>query len=83
MARYFFDVDDGFSHTIDDEGLECETLEAAKSAAVEALPEIAINVLPAGDSHHVAVRVQAEDGTAILTAVLSLAVTTWVSNLPV
>ncbi|MBB4000991.1 DUF6894 family protein [Aurantimonas endophytica] len=44
MARYFFDIDDNGLFAPDDEGVECETLDAVREAALDALPRMACDV---------------------------------------
>ncbi len=72
MPYYFFDTHDGDTTVIDDQGLELANRQAARVAAIDALPDIARDVLPDGDRREMGVRVRDETGRVILTAALSL-----------
>ena len=74
MPRYYFDTNDGDEQQKDDTGLDWADRQAARLAAMDALPDIARDVLPDGDRREMAVRVRDETGRVILTATLSLAV---------
>ncbi|KFG68726.1 hypothetical protein [Microvirga sp. BSC39] len=74
MARYFFDTFDGERFVRDDVGLECETLEEAKSEGQRALPEMAREVLPDGNHRTFVVTVRDEVGTVVMRMSLSLVV---------
>ena len=72
MSRYFFDTDDGDYRAQDDEGMELPDAEAARVAAVDALPDMARDKLPDGDRRTFSVQVRDEGGTVIYTARLDL-----------
>ena len=75
MARYFFDVHDGQHFTADKEGLEFESIEAAREEAIAALPELARDVLRhGGRENQMTFEVTAKDqaGHQVLRATLSL-----------
>jgi hypothetical protein len=75
VPRFYFDLDDGFRRTIDDEGIEAATLEEAKKKAVQALPGIARDVLPSDvDRHVIEANVRDESGAVRVRATLTLMV---------
>ena len=49
MPRFFFDIHDGEDFTPDREGLDLDSLEAAKDAAKKTLPDIVKDEMPDGD----------------------------------
>jgi hypothetical protein len=72
MPRYFFDTDDGDFRWKDGEGEELCDDEAARSAALDALPDMARDKLPDGDRRTFSVRVRDVAGTVIYSATLDL-----------
>jgi hypothetical protein len=82
MSRYFFDFDDGLTHSIDDEGTECDSLDQAKKAAFRALPDMARELFPNGECRHISVQIRDEEGSVVAIAVLTLAVSTWLAGNP-
>lgn len=72
MPRYFIDTSDGDCPLIDDEGQEFPTDQAARDAAMDALPDMARDALPDGDERTFAVAVRNEQGRAIYSAKLIL-----------
>jgi len=74
MTCYFFDTFDGERFVRDGLGLECETLEEAKSEGQRALPEMAREVLPDGNHRTFVVSVRDEAGTVVMRMSLSLVV---------
>ena len=78
MPLFFIDTSDEDQFIRDSTGLEFEDLEAAKAAAVDALPDMARDKLPDGDSRAFLAIVRAEDGRSLLQATLTLHVTSLV-----
>jgi hypothetical protein len=75
VPRFYFDLDDGFGVTMDQEGIEAASLAAAKAKAVEVLPSIARDILPnRGDRCVIAASVRDESGTVRIRATLTLVV---------
>lgn len=71
MPRYFFDIYDS-GITKDDEGHDLPDEAAVRRAAMESLPKIAADEIPAdGDKRHFIVVARNEDGQAVYTATLS------------
>ena len=62
MPRYFFDISDGDQTWFDCVGLELADMEAAKLAAVDALPDMARDELPDGEHRVFTVAVRNEEG---------------------
>lgn len=72
MPRYFIDSSDGnFSH-IDTEGVDLADQNAARYQALDALPDMARDVLPDGDQRRLVVSVRDETGQVIYRASLTL-----------
>lgn len=71
MATYCFDVDDG-DGTRDEFGLRCNSREAIKEAAIQALPGLAAENLPDGNPYHCKVAVRDETGQTVFDAVLTV-----------
>ena len=65
MARYFFETETGNLLVRDDEGLELVDDNAARTAAIVALPDIAKDVTPIGDRRAFTLRVLNEDRVLI------------------
>ena len=78
MPRFFIDTSDQKRFVRDEIGIECKDVEAAKTAAVDALPDMARQELPDGDDRVFLAIVRAGDGAALLQCALSLTVTSLV-----
>lgn len=78
MARFFIDTSDQDHFVRDETGWEFEDVEAAKAAAVDALPDMARDVLPDGDARSFLAIVRGADGGALLQASLTLHVTSMI-----
>jgi hypothetical protein len=76
MPRFFFDYDDGQSVTADDVGLELATQEDVRRAALDALPDLARELLPETPVREMSIQVRDEAGRYVLTTSLIL-VTQW------
>jgi hypothetical protein len=74
MPRYFFDTHDGDHFTPDHDGVELESIEAAKDEAKKTLPDIVNDELLDGDRRDFVVVVRDEAGQNVLRVTLSLAV---------
>ncbi len=73
MPRYYFDILDGGPHE-DDVGTECADDEAVRRIAMQTLPRIASDEIPAdGDRRHFTVVARDEEGLPVYTATLSFA----------
>ena len=71
MPRYFFDIHDTGSAR-DDEGIELPSIEAVRGMAMQALPRIAADEIPAdGDQRHFTMLVTDEDGHPVYSATLT------------
>ena len=82
MQRFFIDTDDGRLHVHDDEGLSLPDAEAARTAAMDILPDMARSAMPDGDRRTFIASVRNESGTVLYTATLSL-VGEWTVKPPV
>ncbi|UDL95519.1 hypothetical protein LGH83_04660 [Lichenihabitans sp. PAMC28606] len=73
MPRFYFDSHDGDQFIRDDLGVILTDNEKARTVAIDALPDIARDVLPDGDHRVMIVLVRDEMGSYIFEAKLSLA----------
>jgi hypothetical protein len=73
MPRYFFDIHDGDQFTPDYDGIELESIEAAKVEAKRTLPDIVKDEMPDGDRRDFVV-VKDEVGHEVLRVTPSLVV---------
>jgi chorismate mutase len=60
VVRYVFDIDDGMQILLDDEGIECRSIENAMQAVREMIPEIVSESLCKADSLDIVLRVRNE-----------------------
>jgi hypothetical protein len=74
MPRLFFATYDGERFASDEEGIELESIEAAKLLGQKALANMAKDGLPDGDHRSFVVNVRGEAGTAVVRMFLSLVV---------
>ncbi|KMO35030.1 hypothetical protein VQ02_18085 [Methylobacterium variabile] len=72
MPRFFIDYEDGTQSLKDDEGEEYPSLEAARDAAIAALPDIGREAPPRSGKRTFAAYVRDEDGTQLCTVTLNL-----------
>ena len=72
MPLYFFDTDDGDHSHRDDEGLDLPHVEAARVAALDALPDMARDKMPDGDRRTFVASVRNDRGAVVYVATLSL-----------
>jgi len=73
MPRYFLDFQDGEIWLKDEEGQEYESLQAARDAAIAALPDIGREAPPADGRRTFVAYVRDEGGVQLCTARLNLA----------
>ncbi|WP_426955696.1 DUF6894 family protein [Muricoccus radiodurans] len=72
MPHFFFDTSDGEHSFRDEEGMECCGAEAARIAALNALPGMVRDVMPDGNRRDLTVNVRSEAGRSVFTVTLSL-----------
>ena len=72
MPIFFFDTDNGDTSYRDDEGLDLPDEEAARKAALHALPDMARDKLPDADRRTFGVTVRDANGLVVYDATLSL-----------
>ena len=75
MPRFYIDTSDQSRFVHDMEGFEFEDIEAAKNAAVDALPDMARDELPDGDSRTFIAVVRDAQGRTLLQATMSFGIT--------
>lgn len=80
MPQFFIDTSDGDHFIRDDTGLDLPDVDAARAAAISALPDMAREVLPDGDHRVFLAIVRSEDGQALLQASLALNVASLVPD---
>ena len=71
MPRFFIDTSDGDLSLHDEDGYDLPTVQAARDAAVDALPDMARDKLPDGERRAFRAAVRGEDGQLLYTASLS------------
>ena len=74
MARYYFDTNNGTTTIPDKVGLELDGLEAARMAAVSALPDMVKDTLWSGTPPRCVVWARDEGGQCLLAVTLTLRV---------
>lgn len=72
MPRFFFDTDDGTGLTADDHGQELADVERLRFLALDVLPDLAREIIPAADDRILGVYVRDEQGEYVFEASLSL-----------
>lgn len=72
MPRYFLDFQDGALWLRDDEGQEYESLQAARDAAIAALPDIGREAPPQDGRRDFVAFVRDENGRELCTVRLNL-----------
>ena len=72
MARYYFDVDDGVVFTLDQDGIECASMDELRFAAIDGLPDLARDQMPDGDHTKILVKVRDAGGSYLFEASLTL-----------
>ncbi len=79
MPRFYIDTSDQERFLRDEEGFEFMDVEAAKNAAVDALPDMARDELPDGDNRTFIAVVRDDQGQILLQATMSFGVT-WMTD---
>ncbi|MFD0466069.1 DUF6894 family protein [Microvirga aerilata] len=69
---FYFDVREGTKLTVDDEGLEFDSLDAAESGAISAAADIWRDLLRGSDPRAVTVEVRNEHGQWVLTVSVAM-----------
>lgn len=72
MPRYFFDVSENSSLTIDDEGSLLPNVQAVRKEVMRTLPELAAQLHPDRPNIRISVRVRDDDGLGIFEASLTV-----------
>lgn len=72
MPRYFIHTDDGDVIHRDDMGHDLPDSEAARKASLDALPDIARDKIPDGDTRTISATARDEAGKLVYTATLTL-----------
>lgn len=72
LPRYYFDTFDGERASVDSDGIECSSLQMVRHQAIDALPDMAREILPDGPNHSFRVEVRDDAGTVIFRATLEL-----------
>ena len=72
MPRFYFDVREGASITLDEEGLEFESLDVAEHQAATAAAEIGRDRLPKDDDRQVTIELRNEHRQRVLTVTVSM-----------
>ncbi|WP_425373693.1 DUF6894 family protein [Lichenihabitans psoromatis] len=81
MPRFYFDINDGAIDIRDDLGTEFVDRDAARLAAIDALPDIARDVMPNGNHRIMTCHVRDDQGRIIFEAKLILDAR-WLSDIP-
>jgi hypothetical protein len=79
LARFYFDTFDGDHATADSVGLDCETMEEVQNSAIDALPDMAREMLPDGLNRLFYISVRDDGGHAVFGATLELK-STWLQD---
>lgn len=72
MPTFYFDIEDETSLYRDETGVACDSSEAIRNFAVEALPAIASERLSDAGRHTIAILVRDEDGAYVFRAAMTL-----------
>jgi hypothetical protein len=72
LARYYFDTFDGDHTSADSEGIECSSRKQVRYQAIDALPDMARELLPDGPNRTFRVEVRDDAGTVVFRATLEL-----------
>jgi len=72
MPLYFFDTYDQGELSRDEQGIECSSKSQVQTNALDALPDMAREVLPDGPNHCFRVEVRSEQGRVVFRARLDL-----------
>lgn len=72
MAKFYFDTYDGDHTSVDNDGIECASRQIVQDQAVDALPDMARELLPDGPNRMFRVDVRDEAGKVVFHATLEL-----------
>ena len=72
MPKFYFDTFDGDHTTADSEGIECSSQAMVQDQAIDALPDMAREILPDGPNRTFRVEVRDEGGRSSFRATLEL-----------
>jgi methyl coenzyme M reductase gamma subunit len=67
MPRFYFDVREGSTFLVDENGLEFSSLDEAEQEAIRGVVSMGKDQLPRGDTREVTVEVRDEDRKRMLT----------------
>lgn len=70
MPIFYFDTFDGEEEFVDMDGVDCSSLSAVRTRAIDALPDMTRELLPDGDRRRMTVRVRDGQGSYIFEASL-------------
>ena len=72
MAKFYFDTCDGDRTAVDSEGIECSSHRMVQDQAIDALPDMAREILPDGPNRTFRVEVRDDAGKIVFRATLEL-----------
>jgi hypothetical protein len=72
LPRFYFDTYDGERASVDSDGLECSSRHMVQHQAIDALPDMAREILPDGPNRMFRVEVRDGDGNVVFRATLEL-----------
>ncbi|HEY6631919.1 MAG TPA: hypothetical protein VIZ90_10735 [Rhizobiaceae bacterium] len=72
MPKFYFDTFDGDTTGIDVDGIECASRQVVQDRAVDALPDMARELLPDGPNRTFRVEVRDDCGSVVFRATLEL-----------
>jgi hypothetical protein len=74
MPRFYFDLIEDDHLTPDEDGLDLESLEAARLEAQRGLAEMVRGAMPDGDNKMMALKIRNESGQTPLTVMITMTV---------
>ena len=72
MPRFYFDIRDGDRTTLDSDGVEFPTLDAAHADLMDALAEITRDIMPDGNYREIIGEVRDQGGKPVLRATIAV-----------
>lgn len=72
MPKFFFDTFDGDRDSVDSDGLDCASRRVVQDRAIDALPDMAREILPDGPNRTFRVEVRDDSGNVVFRATLEL-----------
>jgi hypothetical protein len=79
LPKFYFDTFDGDRTAIDADGIECASRQMVQDHAVDALPDMARELLPDGPNRTFRVEVRDDSGDIVFRATLELN-STWLDG---